>query len=86
MPRLRLLREHVGLLVNGYRRILVSGALVEVWGARCNDKGCGHISGLARVTFADGSGVLLSGASCRTDRRGPAEAEAWALAIVASRS
>jgi predicted Zn-ribbon and HTH transcriptional regulator len=54
------------------------GAVVTVWSSTCKD--CGFETGLARVTFPDGSGSLLSGAGCRS-RRGVAEARRWASGV-----
>jgi hypothetical protein len=51
------------------------GAVVSIWTAVCHD--CGFRSGLARVSFPDGSGALLTGAGCRS-RRGVIEAQQWA--------
>lgn len=63
-----------------YRVVEIEGCQVELWEVKCND--CGFISGLARITRADGTSRLLSGAGCfaKPKRRGPKEAMEWVMA------
>lgn len=56
------------------------GATVTIEHVLCGD--CGFVSGIARVRFASGRGVDLTGAGCfERPRRGPEVARAWADAV-----